>query len=212
MEQSPSWESNRSSASQEIPHILWNSKVHYRFHNSPPFVSILNQINPIRVVTSDFLEIIFNIILPSTPGSSKWSLSLRFPYQNPVYASSLPPYALHALPISFYIYILRSIYVCVWGCVTVPLYNIQYNHCLHTRPLVHMKLVCTPNTASRHGSLILLAARRKKWVNYYERFKIRRRSLRSSWGPRAWVADPLFIPRAVKLTGFFSDLHTALWV
>ena len=30
-----------------------------------------------------------NIILPSTPGSPKWPLSLRFPHQNPVYASSL---------------------------------------------------------------------------------------------------------------------------
>jgi hypothetical protein len=37
-----------------------------------------------------FLKIHFNIILPSIPGSSKWSLSIMFPQQNPVYASTLP--------------------------------------------------------------------------------------------------------------------------
>jgi len=36
MEQSPSWEANWFSASQEIPPILWNSKVHYRFFKCPP--------------------------------------------------------------------------------------------------------------------------------------------------------------------------------
>ena len=40
--------------------------------------------DPIHTSTSHFLEIHFNIILPSTPGSPKWSLSLRFPHQNPV--------------------------------------------------------------------------------------------------------------------------------
>ena len=31
-EQSPSWEANQSSASQEIPCILWNQKIHYPVH------------------------------------------------------------------------------------------------------------------------------------------------------------------------------------
>jgi len=90
MEQSPSWEANEFSASQEVPCILWNLKVHYRNHKYPPPVPILCQLDPIHTPTSYFLKIHLNIILPSMPGSPKWPLSLRFPYQNPEYASPIP--------------------------------------------------------------------------------------------------------------------------
>ena len=89
MEHSPSWETNTFSASQEIPRILWNPKVHYRIHKCPSLVFILNQLDPVHNPTSYFLKIQINIFLPSTPGSPKWSISFRFPHKNSVYASPL---------------------------------------------------------------------------------------------------------------------------
>ena len=71
-----------------------------RIHKCPSPVPILTQIDPIHPPTSYFLKIYLHIILPFTPGSPKWYLTLRFPHRNPVHAS--PPYALHAQPISFF--------------------------------------------------------------------------------------------------------------
>jgi len=55
--QSPSWEANWFAASQEIPRISQNPKVHYRTHKRPPPVSILGQPNPVHIPTSHLLEI-----------------------------------------------------------------------------------------------------------------------------------------------------------
>jgi len=71
MVQSPPWEANWLSASQEIPRISRNPKVHYRTDKRPPPVCILGQPNSVHVPTSHLLEIHFNIIHPSTPICNK---------------------------------------------------------------------------------------------------------------------------------------------
>ena len=68
MKQSPSWEANPFAASQEIPRISSNPKVHYRIHKSPQPVPILNHLDPVHTPTPYFPKIHLNIILPFTPG------------------------------------------------------------------------------------------------------------------------------------------------
>jgi len=48
MRQSPSWEFDRFSASQEISRILWNPEVQYRIHKSLQPFPILTQVNPVH--------------------------------------------------------------------------------------------------------------------------------------------------------------------
>ena len=96
MEQSPSWEANRFAFSQEIPRILWNPKVHYRFHKCSPPVPILSHLDPVHtshptswrsiLILSSYLLVSFSQVSPPKP-------CIRL---------SCHPYALHAPPISFF--------------------------------------------------------------------------------------------------------------
>jgi len=77
MEQSPSWQANGHSPSQEIPSFM----VHYRVHNSQSLSlcwATCVQITPSHY----FPKIHSNIILPSTPRSSEWSLPFGFSDHN----------------------------------------------------------------------------------------------------------------------------------
>ena len=66
------------------------SRLPHRTHKCPPPVPILSQLHPVPTTPSNFLKIHLNIILPSTPWSPQWPLSLRLPHLCHF------PYALHA--------------------------------------------------------------------------------------------------------------------
>jgi hypothetical protein len=63
MEQSPAYEIISPSASQEIPLLSWNLKVHYLDHKSPPLVTVLSLTSRAHTVTPHFFKIHTNIIL-----------------------------------------------------------------------------------------------------------------------------------------------------
>ena len=90
MEHSTYLETSRFAASQEIPHILWNAKVHYHVHNSQPPVPILSQVNPVQTPTLHFLKIHLNIIRPNCLFYSGFpTKTLYTPLLSPIRATCL---------------------------------------------------------------------------------------------------------------------------
>ena len=101
MQQSPSWEGNRFSASLEIPRILWNPKVHYRSHKCPYLsLSCARSIQCIPPHPTSWRSI---LILSSHLCLGLLSDLLPSDFPTKTLYTPLPsPYALHAPPISFF--------------------------------------------------------------------------------------------------------------
>jgi len=100
MVESPSWEANWFAASQEIPRISRNPKVHYRTHKRPPAVPILGQPNPVHIPTSHLLRSILILSTHLRLGLPSFLFPSDFPTKT-LYTASPHPFAPHVQPISF---------------------------------------------------------------------------------------------------------------
>ena len=72
---------NGSQVVEKFPPIFWNPEARYRIYKCPLLVLITRHINTVHASLSHFLKIDLNIILPSTPGFSKWYFSFSYHHQ-----------------------------------------------------------------------------------------------------------------------------------
>ena len=77
-------------SSRETILIIWNSKFHCSVNNKTLLIPVLKQINLVRALSFYSIKIRFNIIFPSTPRSSKFSLSFMLPHHTHLRVCYLP--------------------------------------------------------------------------------------------------------------------------
>jgi hypothetical protein len=143
------WEAKTSSASQEIPRILCNSKVHCRVHKRPPLVRIIKHTNPLHATHSIFWRFIFSDLCLGFPNG-------LFPsdcHTKPRTQLSSPSHVLLASPNSLFLissleeYLVRSTnhaaphyavscYLVLLGIKNLPQHPALKQHPAYVPPLI----------------------------------------------------------------------------
>jgi hypothetical protein len=95
------WESNRFLAGQEIPRLLWNTKVHYRTYKCPPPDPILSHIDPIHALPSHIWRYILILSYHLCLDFPSGLVHSGFPTKPCIHLYS-PPYMLHAPSITLF--------------------------------------------------------------------------------------------------------------
>jgi hypothetical protein len=111
VQQSP-WEADSHSANQNFPGFYGNRRFITVFTDDRQ-VPILSQINPVHAFPPYFPKINSNIIFPSMPRSSEWSLPFRFSYQNVFLVSPM----LYVPPISCR-QVMETVIICEYSCTS----------------------------------------------------------------------------------------------
>jgi len=93
-------------------------------------LTILRQLSPVHALPSYFFKLNFNINLPSTRRSSKWSPSFRFTQHNPVCIAVLPHtcHTLHSYLIFNFITLITLVFTSSCSWYRFP--YAKYNHLL----------------------------------------------------------------------------------
>jgi len=140
------WEADSHSASREILRVLWNMRVHYRVHKSPPLAPILTQTDPVHTFPNYFPKIHFNIMLQSTPRSSKWFLPFMISHHDFLWISHLS-HACYMLRHSHFLW-LDFTYNIWWSVQVMKL------HIMQSSPDSHYILHLRSKHSLQHSVLI----------------------------------------------------------
>jgi len=153
MKQSVCWQAS----SQKISHHLWNSNFNYSVNKTPFLFHILSRMKPVHTFLSHFSKIRSNIILPSTPSSSEWSLPFKL-FDSITLIIFGEEYKLWR---TLYCVIFRNMFFLSWGVLSHPPNPISagQHFAWYPRPLVqyicrypsYVKAVSIRNLMSRHA-------------------------------------------------------------